>query len=84
MMNEPTNVERTLGRIEGTLAALKASLDVHTDADAANFAALTVKLEALDVAATVRRHAWKWAAAVIGAVVTITEIGRALGWLPLH
>jgi hypothetical protein len=81
-MSEETTVERSLGRIEGTLEALSAKLDAHTQADTANFQALADKLDELDLAAAVRRHAWKWAAGVAGAVAAASQVAQAMGWIP--
>jgi len=76
---DTAELHRTLGRIEGTLEAMREVLEKHTSADEANFKALTVKLDKLDVAAAVRRTAWKWAAGVAAFVATAAQVAQAFG-----
>jgi hypothetical protein len=80
--NDNVSVQRSLGRIEGQLAAMQKTLEEHTKADAENFAALAAKLDAIDVPGAVRRIAWRWAAGIGAVVAFVAQVAQALGWLP--
>jgi hypothetical protein len=75
------SLERALGRVEGTLAAMAKTLEDHTKADGENFEKLSKQIAGLDVAPAVRRIAWKWAASVAAIILTLAQIAQALGLL---